>query len=798
MLIIGLDVLYSFLIIMLITLIMVPFLRNIDTSTRMSDFVPESDFRDTDIMIKNEYNTSKPIINIVESDSGTILDRNGLLALQAIEKEILSSDSLEPYLVVDEPPITSPATIIESILIDQSNGKMGIHNATDEILSVAISQAKTDEEFSILIGEDGGAALLIVKLKYSMIPNDDEQVEIDLTEICNNGTPDGYETISFSAVGYHMQNGTKESLSIRLPIVIILVIIVLSITLKNPIKVALSGFGLIITLLISFGIFSLVRLQFSQMMFFAPIVIMVLGIDYTIHIFHRYDEFRESSHTRDKSMSKGIRFMGISILLSVITTILAFSSNGLSDIPAVSSFGIFLGIGITISFFIMTIFVPSLYILIKRRKLGNIRQKKDGKRSSGRSHISRAVSVFVKHADTKPFAVILIAFLIFCAGLGLAVNIERDMTPKDAMSSDSPITRSVDILNDQFPGMGMDQAFVVIEGDVADPGFLESLHLSIENMRNDDKVVIKQTGPAVQSVLPLMQGYTEYVLTKQYTNETGIDPIIQDLNSDLLPDTKEGRIYILDQLFEKGFGDRASPGAVRSLLKRNEGDYTGIILIIQAHQVEGGKGGHLHDELKEDFEPISSNSIHYTGSMFERYEMVTGMTEGMIISTVTTTVLALVILTILFRSFRFGTLTILPIIFVVGWLLLSMYLLDVKLNMVTVTITSFTVGIGADYAIHLVERYRQQFRKSKDRVKSMETAILTSGKSLTAAGLTTLSGFIVLATSDIGTLGSFGLLGSLMIVYSLISSIIVLPTLVLASEKVMEKWKGRRNCNNSN
>ena len=206
-------------------------------------------------------------------------------------------------------------------------------------------------------------AIILVHFNHNMIFRDDETAELNLQEVMYQQVPDGYKVTSLAAMNYHMEKGTREDLYSLLPIVVLLCLGVLIVALRSPVDVLICTTGLTSVIVISFGAFSLLHLRFSQMMYFAPIVIMILAIDYAIHLVLRYNEYGKRGLEASAAMGNAIRFTGVSILFSALTTAFAFGSNGVSNIPAVASFGLFLALGVFLSFIVMILFVPALKLL---------------------------------------------------------------------------------------------------------------------------------------------------------------------------------------------------------------------------------------------------------------------------------------------------------------------------------------------------------------------------------------------------------------------------------------------------
>jgi predicted RND superfamily exporter protein len=108
-----------------------------------------------------------------------------------------------------------------------------------------------------------------------------------------------------------------------------------------------------------------------------------------------------------------------------------------------------------------------------------------------------------------------------------------------------------------------------------------------------------------------------------------------------------------------------------------------------------------------------------------------------------------------------------------------MFVLDIPFNVMTALITSFTIGIGVDYAIHLSERYMQELHAQGDMGAALETAVLGSGGAMLGSAITDIAGVGVLAFAILVPLQQFGIITALTIAYSFIGAVVVLPALLV-------------------
>ena len=148
------------------------------------------------------------------------------------------------------------------------------------------------------------------------------------------------------------------------------------------------------------------------------------------------------------------------------------------------------------------------------------------------------------------------------------------------------------------------------------------------------------------------------------------------------------------------------------------------------------------------------------------------------------------VLIITYRNPLLGAIAIVPIGITIVWILGTMYYLGYILDTMTVTVTSITIGIGIDYAIHATERFRLIADKTGDINKALKATISHTGGALLIAALTTSIGFGVLVLAPIPPQQRFGIIIAITIVYSFLISVLVLPLFLGQWAKWRKKRKG--------
>jgi predicted RND superfamily exporter protein len=97
-------------------------------------------------------------------------------------------------------------------------------------------------------------------------------------------------------------------------------------------------------------------------------------------------------------------------------------------------------------------------------------------------------------------------------------------------------------------------------------------------------------------------------------------------------------------------------------------------------------------------------------------------------------------------------------------------------------ISSITIGIGIDYGIHFIERYREELTRTPSQSLALIQSAQTAGTGIVYNALALALGFGIMMLSAFQGLHNFGLLVAMTMVVSAMSAFAVIPAL-LASRK---------------
>ncbi|MEJ7780947.1 MAG: MMPL family transporter [Solirubrobacteraceae bacterium] len=142
---------------------------------------------------------------------------------------------------------------------------------------------------------------------------------------------------------------------------------------------------------------------------------------------------------------------------------------------------------------------------------------------------------------------------------------------------------------------------------------------------------------------------------------------------------------------------------------------------------------------------------------------------------------ALVLLVAL-RTPRRALLPLAPIVLATGWSALVLFVSQVPLNPMSVTLGALVIAISTEFSVLLAERFRAERARGLETAAALRRTYVSTGKAVSASGITAIAGFAVLVVSDIRMLRDFGAVTVVDLSVSLLGVLVVLPAVLVLSE----------------
>jgi len=119
----------------------------------------------------------------------------------------------------------------------------------------------------------------------------------------------------------------------------------------------------------------------------------------------------------------------------------------------------------------------------------------------------------------------------------------------------------------------------------------------------------------------------------------------------------------------------------------------------------------------------------------------------------------------------------------IAWALCYTTLSVGHLNIISVVFTTILIGLGIDFGIHILCRYREERRLGRDSYAAMQTTLQQTGQSNVAGAVTTAIAFGAMAfTSFVGII-ELGIIAAGGVLLCLLAMVLVLPSLITLEER---------------
>lgn len=804
------------------------------------DWLPDNKYVIADNEINDNYGVQVTYLQIiVQGKNDNVLTKDALIDILEVEKKVAENETVKNILFPYPGNILSISStltqIIDNNVTSYDEMNKTIQNLTQDKINEILNNNKTANETGMFLTKDFSENLKNgkVKAKGTMILIMLNSEKYDEIEGDNNPILDAdnviqqiIETSEFKSLKrmgiieeeYINQQIDEESgdvMGFLFQMVFLLIIVILFLTYRSVFDTIICLLALMFAIIWMNGIGVILGLTFSAMYEAVPIMLMGLGIDYGIHLVMRY---REERTQYNKKISDALILttvsVGAALFLATLTTGISFGSNTVSEIKPMREFSLFALVGIVSAFIVMVTFVPATKMLFhswqqKRGKrefkklkvtnnsaiLQNSQQAvkdnenkhKSKKHSSTDSLLSRGLAkgaiAAEHHAYPVIFVVVLISFI--CAGVSMKLTTEFDFT--EFLPDDAQITDDILYLTDNFE-FGTEESNVLINGKIDDSDVLKAMSKTENNIRDDSNINEQNS---INSILTLMN-FTANGGGEIEQNETFAKMYNEsDSDGDYVPDKNITELFNFLMINEK-----YASQTIRVLhFDQKTGKYDGAVIRVGVNSQNGAKAKEIYDELHDDIKPLEDeikiDKTVATSGPILIHVIIHSIEQSGLKSLLITIVVAGIVLTIVFyvtdKSLLLGILTEIPVILVIAWVFASIYFMGMSLNVMTIMIASLTVGLGITYGIHVSHRFVEDLGRLDSIDEACKSTVTNTGAALFGAAITTIGGFGILMFAPIPPLKKFGAISSLAILFSLISSVFVLPTFLSLWAKYVKK-----------
>lgn len=222
-------------------------------------------------------------------------------------------------------------------------------------------------------------------------------------------------------------------------------------------------------------------------------------------------------------------------------------------------------------------------------------------------------------------------------------------------------------------------------------------------------------------------------------------------------------------------------------------DYTTSV-IIASTDVSGNDARMklLASKLVEDLDSVGHPSglqVKITGTPIIQQQLGVLIAKDRQTTQWLSTALVFLITMILFGTFTSALVPILIVTLSVNWLYGIMGYGNLPISTLAGGVAAMVIGIGIDYSIHLMNKFKNERKKHKSIKESVELAVGEVGTALSGAAIATILAFLAFLLGSMPEMNRFGLLMSIGVGASFLLSIFGLPAFLIVEEKIIHKLR---------
>ena len=735
---------------------------------------------DDDFQYFNYYSNIFPSKNslVIAVESKNKIDKNYLDEIEKISEHLINIDEVSSIFNINKAPILFMNNIN---LVDLSNSNYEtLVNSDLEISDILNEFSESPIYKDQIINRKQNISSIVVYLKENKkikdlkenkqlylddntyyqkkteIDNDRNELIRKIRKIIGNSNNDykyylgGIEMISNDVISF-----VKNDIILFSLIVILLVIFILFILFKNikwVFSILISSIFAVYTMIGVVGFLNFeitaVSANFLSLMF-------ILSVSMNIHVINNYLQ-------KSVSLSDTLQSIFWPCFYTFLTTVAAFISLVISDIKPVIDFGIVMIIALFIILFNAFTFLPLLVSLFKK----DINYKKIN---------FYILNLFYNYSLKYKKIIALFNLLIFIISIYGISNLNIENSFIKYFKKDTEIFKGMQLIDTELGGTTPldiivkfnDDNFGIYKEDndedveFEDELFLEDLFEDQEIWFTNDKIEI------IKNIHKFLEDKKE--IGKVISIYTLIDVANKINKSDL-------SMFELSVLYNE-IPENYKTDLVDPYLNINENMVKISARVKDSNEIKRAQLiDNINNYINNSDQIISEYRVN--GLLVLYNNMLSSLFTSQIKSLGFILLAIFIMFIILFKSIKLSIAGMIPNIIASSFILGLIGLLNIPLDIMTITIAAISIGIAVDNTIHYLYRYQKNLSENKSFQESIKLSHSTVGRAVLVTSLAISFGFLTLCFSNFVPTIIFGLFTSLAMIFAMIGVLITLPSIL--------------------
>jgi hypothetical protein len=543
-----------------------------------------------------------------------------------------------------------------------------------------------------------------------------------------------------------------EDMKKMVPLVVLVIILVLFCVLRSIKNTISTLLVVLFSVIWAFGLMSAFGIPVYAVSTMIPVMLIAIGVADGVHLYSHLQLYLQKNPkaSRSAAVQDMLKEMRKPVIMTSVTTSVGFVSLLTAKVLPIKYFGVFTAFGVMAAMLFSLIMIPAFVLVFGYSKPAQ--KKTDKTQKSGKPFSYKFANSVIKH---NKLVVVLTILIVGLSVFGIT-KVWINSSFLDKFEKDSDIVLTDKFINQHFGGTS-------------------TLNVILEAESNDT-----MKSPEVLRLVEKMQ---ERVVSKldMVGNSFGLSDYILRMNMvmhenkqkyETIPDSRELIAqYLL--LYEMS-------GDPENLWKVVDYDYKKANVTFQMKSDNSKVIKQVLAEIDgytEEFNKLGVD-INYAGSGYKALVFTELILEGQIKSLLLSLVIIVILLSLMFKKVKAGIIGAVPIAITATIGFGSMGFLNIPLSTTTALISSIAIGIGIDYAVHFIERYKIYAKQTNIKQITTEKTMHHSGRAIIFNAAVVIAGFLVLLFSVFPPNRSLGALVSLNMFTSFLGTVTIMYLLL--------------------
>ena len=500
---------------------------------------------------------------------------------------------------------------------------------------------------------------------------------------------------------------------------------------------------------VALGLLATIGWKMHTVTVLLPVILLAVGTNYAIHIMARYqaDKSAHPDWSSKQLSNASLSSLNQPILASGITTIVGLLCLLSHVIIPAKQLGILAAVGTGFAMVGSLVFIPAVVAVLPKPKVK--KQKTESKKNVA-SGMTKLLDFLSSSVGKRPKTVLIVSLAVMITFAVGAFFIVVDSNPMSFYKKEDPVWKATDMLNSHFGGWA--GISIVAEGDIKDPKVMKEIDKLEKHLKKHPLV------GTTSSIAAVVRGINQ-VMNEDKPSENRV------------PDTKEmiAQYFLLYSL----------SGDIEDFGKMVDFKYRHAQILAQVKDSGTAASTEVVNYTKEYISANPDSPFKLIGGLLD---VITNMVEyivrGQLYSLFLSILVCGILVALLMRSVVAGLISMIPLGISVSILFGLMGFLGIELNLITAMLSSIMIGVGIDYTIHFLWRYRDE-RKNALPMDALTNTLRSAGRGILFNGFSVVIGFVVLLLSQFFPVQFFGLLVVVSIISCLVGALVILPAVVI-------------------